>query len=83
MTHGKGKEVEPRPHVTRIDTGSLQPCSPSFVTTRTRNLHISPTASPSIAVVACDAEVFRPASFEGLEVPLAEQWDVPASWREE
>jgi Uma2 family endonuclease len=37
----------------------------------------------TIADGASDAEVFRPASFEGLEVPLAELWDVPASWREE
>ena len=37
----------------------------------------------TIAEGASDTDVFRPASFEGLAIPLAELWDVPAAWREE
>ena len=44
---------------------------------------LSTQGSYTIAQGASDEEVFRPASFDGLEIPLAELWDVPEAWREE
>jgi Uma2 family endonuclease len=46
-------------------------------------LVLSAPGNYTIALGASDAEVFRPSTFEGLEIPLAELWDVPAAWREE
>jgi Uma2 family endonuclease len=46
-------------------------------------LVLSSQGNYTIAEGASDADVFRPASFEGLEIPLGELWDVPAAWRQQ
>jgi Uma2 family endonuclease len=46
-------------------------------------LVLAPDGQYRIAEGATDADVFRPPSFEGLAIPLAELWDVPAAWRDE